>query len=52
MFIGVCVKLIIAGMADRAGYPIRFLAFMLMAFSLLLMSSAISSGYVYLRYFL
>jgi len=45
MFIGVCVKLIIAGMADRAGYPIRFLAFMLM-------SSAISSGYVYLRYFL
>ena len=41
MFTGIRVKLFIAGMTDHASYPIRFLAFMLM-----------SSGYVYLRYFL
>jgi len=50
--IGASANLIVAGMAERAGYPIRFLTFMLMAFPLMLLSIAISSGYVYLRYFM
>ncbi|MEK7304045.1 MAG: hypothetical protein AAB174_03245, partial [Pseudomonadota bacterium] len=50
--IGASANLIVAGMAERAGYPIRFLPFMAMAFPLMLMSIAISSGYIYLRYFM
>lgn len=50
--IGASANLIVAGMAERAGYPIRFLPFMLMAFPLMLLSIAISSGYIYLRYFM
>jgi Na+/H+ antiporter NhaD/arsenite permease-like protein len=50
--IGASANLIVAGMAERAGYPIRFLPFLLMAFPLMLMSIAISSGYLYLRYFM
>jgi Na+/H+ antiporter NhaD/arsenite permease-like protein len=50
--IGASANLIVAGMAERAGYPIRFLPFMLMAFPLMLLSIAISSGYLYLRYFM
>jgi Na+/H+ antiporter NhaD/arsenite permease-like protein len=50
--IGASANLIVAGMAERAGYPIRFLPFLLMAFPLMLLSIAISSGYIYLRYFM
>jgi Na+/H+ antiporter NhaD/arsenite permease-like protein len=50
--IGASANLIVAGMAERAGYPIRFLPFLLMAFPLMLISIAISSAYLYLRYFL
>jgi Na+/H+ antiporter NhaD/arsenite permease-like protein len=50
--IGASANLIVAGMAERAGYPIRFLPFLLMAFPLMLLSIGISSGYLYLRYFM
>ncbi len=49
--VGASANLIVAGFAERAGQPIRFLPFMLMAFPLMLMSILVSSIYVYLRYF-
>jgi Na+/H+ antiporter NhaD/arsenite permease-like protein len=48
--IGASANLIVAGFAERAGQPIRFLPFMLMAFPLMLLSIAVASLYVYLRY--
>ena len=48
--VGASANLIVAGFAERAGRPIRFLPFMLMAFPLMLMSVLISTVYVYLRY--
>jgi Na+/H+ antiporter NhaD/arsenite permease-like protein len=48
--VGASANLIVAGFAERAGQPIRFLPFMLMAFPLMLLSIAISTIYVYLRY--
>jgi Na+/H+ antiporter NhaD/arsenite permease-like protein len=48
--IGASANLIVAGIAERAGQPIRFLPFMLMAFPLMLLSIAVASLYVYLRY--
>ncbi len=48
--IGASANLVVAGFADRAGHPIRFLPFMLTAFPLMLLSIAISSVYIYLRY--
>jgi Na+/H+ antiporter NhaD/arsenite permease-like protein len=50
--IGASANLIVAGLAERAGYPIRFLPFLLMAVPLMLLSIVISSGYLYLRYFM
>lgn len=49
--VGASANLIVAGFAERAGQPIRFLPFMLMAFPLMLMSILVSSIYVYVRYF-
>jgi Na+/H+ antiporter NhaD/arsenite permease-like protein len=49
--IGASANLIVAGLAERAGYPIRFLKFLWLAFPLMLLSIVISSAYVYLRYF-
>ena len=49
--IGASANLIVAGFAERSGQPIRFLPFMLMAFPLMLLSIAISTVYVYWRYF-
>jgi Na+/H+ antiporter NhaD/arsenite permease-like protein len=49
--IGASANLIVAGFAERSGQPIHFLKFMLMAFPLMLMSIAVSTLYVYLRYF-
>ena len=49
--IGASANLIVAGFAERSGQPIRFLPFMLMAFPLMLVSIAISSIYVYWRFF-
>jgi Na+/H+ antiporter NhaD/arsenite permease-like protein len=48
--VGASANLIVAGFAERAGQPIRFLPFMLMAFPLMLVSIAISTVYVYWRY--
>ncbi len=48
--VGASANLIVAGFAERAGQPIRFLPFMMMAFPLMLMSIAVSTIYVYLRY--
>lgn len=48
--IGASANLIVAGFAERAGHPLHFLRFMLIAFPLMLGSIAISTVYVYLRY--
>ncbi|MBI5379987.1 MAG: ArsB/NhaD family transporter [Nitrospirae bacterium] len=48
--IGASANLIVAGFAERAGQPIRFLPFMIRAFPLMLLSIAISSLYWWLRY--
>lgn len=49
--VGASANLIVAGFAERAGQPIRFLPFMLMAFPLMLGSIAVSTVYIYFRYF-
>jgi len=49
--VGASANLIVAGFAERAGHPIRFLPFMLMAFPMMMVSVSISAVYVYLRYF-
>lgn len=48
--IGASANLIVAGFAERAGQPIRFLPFMLIAFPLMLATIAISTVYVWVRY--
>jgi Na+/H+ antiporter NhaD/arsenite permease-like protein len=48
--VGASANLVVAGFAERAGQPIRFLPFMLLAFPLMLGSIAVSSVYLYLRY--
>jgi len=48
--IGASANLIVAGFAERAGQRIHFLAFMALAFPLMLLSVAVSSLYVWLRY--
>lgn len=48
--VGASANLVVAGFAERAGQPIRFLPFMLMAFPLMLASIAVASLYIYLRY--
>jgi len=48
--VGASANLVVAGLAERAGQPIRFLPFMLMAFPLMLSSIAVSHLYLWLRY--
>ncbi|HCA26127.1 MAG TPA: hypothetical protein DEP05_00460 [Betaproteobacteria bacterium] len=48
--IGASANLIVAGFAERAGSPIRFMIFLVLAFPLMLVSIALSSVYIYLRY--
>ncbi len=48
--IGASANLIVAGFAQRAGYPIRFLEFMKHAFLLMILSIIVSHAYLYLRY--
>jgi len=50
--VGASANLIVAGFAERAGYQIHFLKFMLVAFPLMLLTVLIASIYVYLRYLL
>jgi Na+/H+ antiporter NhaD/arsenite permease-like protein len=49
--IGASANLTVAGFAERAGHPIRFMRFLVVAFPLMLVSIAISHVYVWLRYF-
>jgi Na+/H+ antiporter NhaD/arsenite permease-like protein len=48
--VGASANLIVAGFAERAGQRIQFLRFMILAFPLMLLSVAVASVYVYLRY--
>ena len=48
--VGASANLVVAGFAERAGQPIKFLPFMLMAFPLMLASIAVSHVYLWLRY--
>jgi Na+/H+ antiporter NhaD/arsenite permease-like protein len=48
--IGASANLTVAGIAERAGIPFRFLTFLKYAFPMMLMSIAISTVYVWLRY--
>ncbi len=48
--IGASANLVVAGLADRSGHPIRFLPFLKSAFLLMLLSIAISHVYIYLLY--
>jgi Na+/H+ antiporter NhaD and related arsenite permeases len=48
--IGASANLIAAGMSGKEGYPIKFLAYLKVAFPLMLLSIVLSSVYVYLRY--
>ena len=49
--IGASANLITAGFAERAGHPIRFLPFLMIAFPIMLGQVAIASVYLWLRYF-
>lgn len=49
--VGASANLIVAGFAERAGHPIHFTRFMLMAFPLMLYTIAVSTIYLYFRYF-
>ncbi|MCP5351834.1 MAG: ArsB/NhaD family transporter [Chromatiales bacterium] len=48
--VGASANLIVVGFAERSGHTIRFVPFLLMAFPLMLLSIAISSVYIWLRY--
>lgn len=48
--IGASANVVVAGMAARHGYKISFVRFMAVAFPLMLLSIAISTVYIYLRY--
>ncbi len=48
--IGASANLVVAGFAERAGQPIRFVPFLMTAFPLMLLSVAISTVYLYWRY--
>lgn len=48
--IGASANLVTAGLAAKEGHPITFVKFMKLAFPLMLLSVAICSVYIYLRY--
>ncbi len=48
--IGASANVVVAGFAERAGEPIRFIPFLKVAVPAMLMSIAISNVYLYLRY--
>jgi Na+/H+ antiporter NhaD/arsenite permease-like protein len=48
--IGASANLTVAGIAERAGHPIRFVPYMKVAFGVMLVSVAIANVYIYLRY--
>ncbi len=48
--IGASANLTVAGFAERAGVPFRFITFTLLAFPMMLMSIVVATIYVYCRY--
>ncbi|MCP5197090.1 MAG: ArsB/NhaD family transporter [Gammaproteobacteria bacterium] len=48
--VGASANLVVAGFAERAGQPIRFIQYTLLAFPIMLLSIAISMIYLYWRY--
>ncbi len=48
--IGASANLVVAGFAERAGQPIRFVQYTLMAFPIMLLSIVLSMVYLYWRY--
>jgi Na+/H+ antiporter NhaD/arsenite permease-like protein len=48
--IGASANLVVAGLAERAGTTFRFVAFLKVAFPLMLISIVISHAYIYMRY--
>ena len=48
--VGASANLVVAGFAERAGQPIRFLQYTLVAFPIMLLSILISTFYLYWRY--
>ena len=48
--VGASANLTVAGLAERAGHPVRFIPFMKVAFGLMLLSIAISNVYLVLRF--
>jgi Na+/H+ antiporter NhaD/arsenite permease-like protein len=49
--LGATANIIVAGFAERAGYGIGFVRFLLLGIPVMLLSAIISSGYLYLRHF-
>ena len=49
--VGATANIIVAGFAERAGYPISFFRFLLIGIPIALLSAVIASGYIYLRHF-
>jgi Na+/H+ antiporter NhaD/arsenite permease-like protein len=49
--VGASANLTVAGMAERAGHPIRFVAYLKVAVGLMLLSVAMATVYLLLRYF-
>lgn len=48
--VGASANLTVAGLAERAGHPVRFVPFLKVAFGLMLVSIAIANVYLWLRY--
>lgn len=48
--IGASANLVVAGMAERAGQPIRFLTYLKSCFGLMLLSIVVCHAYIYWRY--
>lgn len=48
--VGASANLVVAGIAEKSGNPIRFATFLKIAFPLMLLSIAIAHVYLYLRY--
>ncbi|MFT9117670.1 MAG: ArsB/NhaD family transporter [Sporolactobacillus sp.] len=52
MLIGASANLIVAGLSGKEGYPITFMKYMKIGLPVMILSIAISSAYIYLRYLL
>ena len=48
--IGASANLVVAGLAERAGHPIRFVTYLKTCFGLMLLSICVCHVYVYYRY--